>query len=255
MIRRINAYSVFILLAACTLFGATTAADSDYQQGVKALSSHDYTAAVHFFELAVSGDPDNVRFASEYRQAVIHNKEFDRSLRLFEKLAAEHPRSANVRLNFGFAYVDKIPAAGAITQVILANNALTEFTNAVQLEPSWINYYTRGMSYLFWPKIFNRTQFGIADLKKALRMQKSGPSHSYYVRTYIGLGDGYWKIGNPEKARSVWREGLKAFPDSETLKARLDQTDDQIKAAIDDAFDPNKRVDTDLRELWADSGK
>ena len=68
MIRRINAYSVFILVAVCTLLGATTTADSDYQQGVKALSSRDYPTAVHYFELAVSGDPDNVCFASEYRR-------------------------------------------------------------------------------------------------------------------------------------------------------------------------------------------
>src|SRR5262249_4434209 len=41
MIRRINAYSVFILilLAVYSFLGSTTTADSDYQQGVKALSS------------------------------------------------------------------------------------------------------------------------------------------------------------------------------------------------------------------------
>lgn len=255
MISRMIAFYVGVFLTICTFSAGTTTADSDYQQGVKALSSHDYPTAMRYFERAVSSEPDNVCFASEYRQAAIRSKEFDHSLHFFEGLAAAHPRSANVRLNFGFAYVDKIPAAGSITQVILANEALTEFTNAVQLEPSWINYYTRGMSYLFWPKIFKRTQFGITDLKKALRMQKSGPSHPYYVRTYIGLGDGYWKIGNPEKARATWREGLQAFPANETLKTRLAQSDDQLNAAIEDAFDPNKRVDTDLRELWADLGK
>jgi tetratricopeptide (TPR) repeat protein len=156
-------------------------------------------------------------------------------------------------LNFGFAYVDKIPAAGSITQVILANNALTEFTTAVELEPTWINYYTRGLSYLFWPKVFNRAPLGVDDLKHALKMQKSGPSHGYYVKTYIGLGDGYWKTGNLEKARAIWREGLKAFPGNAALKLRLEQEGDQLKETIEDAFDPGKRVNTDLRELWSDS--
>ena len=108
-------------------------------------------------------------------------------------MTVEHPTSANLYLNYGFAYVDKIPIAGSITQVILANNALTQFSKSIELQPSWIAYYTRGASYLFWPKIFNRAAFGVADLEKALDLQKTGPQRSYYVRTYISLGDGYWK--------------------------------------------------------------
>ena len=91
----------------------------------------------------------------------------------FEKLATTKPESANIHLNSGFAYVDKIPVAGSITQVILANNALTEFTKAVELQPSWIDFYTRGMSYLFWPKIFNRAPMGVADLEKAMKLQQA----------------------------------------------------------------------------------
>src|SRR5712691_9617308 len=124
-------------------------------------------------ESSLSADPDNIRFGSEYRQAVIQTKEYDRSLRFFEKLVADHPKSGNAHLNYGFAYVDKIPVAGAITQVILANNALTEFTRALEMKPTWIGYYTRGNSYLFWPRIFQRTHLGISDLQEALKMQRA----------------------------------------------------------------------------------
>jgi len=201
----------------------------------------------------VSGDPDNVRYASDYRQAAIQAKDFDRSVKFFEKLSSDHPKSANVHLNFGFAYVDKIPAAGSITQVILANNALKEFTKAVELEPSWIAYFTRGMSYLFWPKVFNRAEFGVADLQKALEMQKKGPRRAYYVKTYVGLGDGYWKTDDLKKAQATWKEGLKQFPGNPELKGRLAQKGDQLKATIEANFDPSKRVDTSLKEIWANS--
>jgi tetratricopeptide (TPR) repeat protein len=192
-----------------------------------------------------------VRYASEYRQAAIRAKEFDRSLQFFQKAVAEHPNSANLYLNFGFAYVDKIPAAGSITQVILANNAQTQFSKAIELQPNWIGYYTRGASYLFWPKVFNRAALGVADLRKAMEIQKKGPRHSYYVRTYIALGDGYWKTDDLEKARATWKQGLKEFPGNEQLKTRLSQQGDQLKATIEDQFDPNKRVNTDLSELWS----
>lgn len=239
----------FVMLSFWAL--SATTSDQEYQAGVKALAANNYSSAFQHLELAVSGDPDNTRYASDYRQAIIRGKEFDRSLEFFKKETGLHPNSANLHLNFGFAYVDKIPVAGSITQVVLANNALTEFSRAVELQPSWITYYTRGVSYLFWPKIFNRAPLGVADLLKAVEIQNKGPRHSYYVKTYIALGDGYWKTDQLDKAHATWQEGLKQFPENDQLKSRLALQGDQLKAAIEDQFDPAKRVNTDLRDLWS----
>jgi tetratricopeptide (TPR) repeat protein len=252
MVRKIS-YSLSIFLAVCLLCGPARATDSDYQQAMKALGSNDYANALRYFESAITDDPDNLMYSSEYRQVAIKSKDFDRVLSFFEKLAATKSQSSNVHLNFGFAYVDKIPVAGSITQVILANKALNEFTKAVELQPDWINLYTRGMSYLFWPKIFDRAPLGVADLEKALKIQAAGPKKSYYVKTYIALGDGYWKTDQLEKARATWQEGLKQFPDNQQLKARLDNKGDDLQKLIEANFDPNKRVNTDLRELWTSS--
>lgn len=201
-------------------------------------------------ESALKSEPDSIRNGSEYRQAVIAAGQYDRCIKFFEKLAADNPKAANALLNYGFAYVDKIPASGAITQVILANTALTQFTKSIEIQPSWISLYTRGNSYLYWPKIFNRAQLGVADLERALRMQKSEKVKSYHVRVYISLGDGYWKTDNLEKARAIWQEGSKLFPNNQPLKARLSKQGDELKVYIDDVLDPGKRVDTNLRELW-----
>jgi len=249
MTKKTFSYLFAVLMIVATQLAA--ASETDYQAGMKAIAVNDFSHGLHFLELAVTGDPENVRYASEYRQASIRGKEFDRSLKFFEKVVADHPNSANLHLNFGFAYVDKIPVAGSITQVILANNALTEFSKAVELQPSWLAYYTRGESFLFWPKIFNRASLGVVDLLKAMEIQKKGPRRSYYVKTYIALGDGYWKTDDLTKARAVWQEGLKEFPNNEQLKNRLALQGDQLKSAIEDQFDPGKRVDTDLRELWS----
>lgn len=252
MIRKLF-YSLSAFLLMCLLCGPSRAADSDYQQAIKALGTNDYANALHYFESAITDDPDNIRYSSEYRQVAIKSKDFDRPLNFFEKLAASKPQSANIHLNFGFAYVDKIPAAGSITQVILANKALIEFTKAVDLQTNWINLYTRGMSYLFWPKIFNRAPLGVADLERAMQIQATGPKKIYYVKTYLALGDGYWKTDQLEKARSLWQDGLKQFPDNQQLKSRLDHQGDDLQKIIEANFDPNKRVDTDLRELWTNS--
>lgn len=249
MIRKPRYFLLIGLL--CFFLASVHASDADYQQGVKALAENKYPEALHFLELAVTSDPDNVRYASDYRQAAIRAKDFERPVKFFEKAVADHPNSSNLHLNFGFSYVDKIPVAGSITQVILANNALTEFTKAIELQPTWIGYYTRGESYLFWPRIFNRASLGVADLEKAMEMQKKGPPKSYHVKAYIGLGDGYWKTDQPEKAKAIWREGLQQFPNNADLKARLSHEGDDLKNLIEAGFDPARRVNTDLSELWA----
>jgi tetratricopeptide (TPR) repeat protein len=240
------------VVAACVSSAASPAADSEFRQAMAALQLNDFVTGLHYLELAVADEPDNLRYASEYRQAIIRHKEFDRSIEFFAKLLADHPASANLHLNYGFAYVDKIPIEGSITQVILANNALGEFTKAVDLQSSWLAYYTRGASYLFWPKIFNKAPLGVADLEKALSMQKGGPKRSYYLRAYVALGDGYCKMEELDKARAAWQEGLRQFPDSSQLKDRITLHGDELVKLIENNFDPNKRVDTDLREIWSD---
>jgi tetratricopeptide (TPR) repeat protein len=259
---RVYAGLTSLLLAASWLVGA----DDAFEKAERAISAKDYATAITSLEEALTADPDSLRDASEYRQATIrrafaahandpHIKEgvpadYDREIAFFEKLTAANPKSANAFLNYGFSYVDKIPAAGTISQVILANNALGLFTKSIDLKPSWIALYTRGNSYLFWPKIFGKYPLGLADLERAYAIQKTESKKSYHVRVYISLGDAYWLTESADKAHAIWKEGFASFPDREPLKARLARGDDTMKEYLDSVLDPNKRVDTDLRELW-----
>jgi tetratricopeptide (TPR) repeat protein len=242
--------SLLIVLLALT--SAWADAEANHQNALKALAAKDYPTALTEFEAALTANADNIQYGSEYRQAVIQAKEYDRCIKFFEKLVADNPKSANAYLNFGFAYVDKIPASGTITQVILANTALSYFTKSLELKPSWIGYYTRGNSYLFWPKIFGRTPLGVADLEQAMKMQKQDAKKTYHIRAYISLGDAYWKMDEMAKAKEIWKEGLALFPESVPLKSRISKDGDDLKNYIEDVLDPGKRVDTNLQEIWTD---
>lgn len=203
------------------------------------------------FEQILEGQPDDLRAGNDYRVAVMLAGQYDRELTFFQRLVGAHPSASNAHLNYGFAYVDKIPVAGAITQVILANNALTEFTSALELRGSWIGYYTRGNSYLFWPRIFLKTHLGVADLEEALKIQRADKKRSYHVRTFVALGDAYWKMDELDRATATWRDGLARFPDNTALQVRLSKQGNDLKALIDGSYDRNKRVDTSLQDLWA----
>jgi tetratricopeptide (TPR) repeat protein len=201
-------------------------------------------------EAAVAADSEDLRAASDYRKAVIRAGESDRCLAFFDKLTAAHPQAANAWLNYGYAFVDKIPAAGSITQVILANNALKQFTRAIEIRKSWLALFTRGNSYLYWPKVFGRAPLGVADLEEAVALARADAKPKrVYVRSFVALGDGYWKTDQPEKARAVWKEGLERFPGDAQLQARLDREGDALASYIEEQLDPNKRVDTDLDPL------
>jgi tetratricopeptide (TPR) repeat protein len=270
MTRRTYIRLTAVVLPLCLTFASTLAAapgDEDYDRAEKALEAKQYDTALGYFESALNANPDSLRNASEYRQATLqralslqrivkgqphegHPTDFDREIAFFEKLTKAHPTSANAFLNYGFAYVDKIPAAGTISQVVLANTSLGLFTKSIELNASWIALYTRGNSYLYWPKIFGHAPDALADLQKAYEIQKKEPKKSYHLRVFVSLGDAYWKNDSEDKARAIWREGLKAFPGNESLKARLAKDGDELEEYITSVLDPGKRVDTDLRELW-----
>src|SRR6185369_4655547 len=168
----------------------------------------------------------------------------------FEKLVADHPQSAHAWLNDGYAYVDKIPAAGSITQVLLANDALKQFSKSIEIRKSWLNLFTRGNSYLYWPKVFGRAPLGVADLEEAVALARKDPKpKKVYARSFIALGDGYWKTDQPEKAKAVWQEGLKLFPGDAQLQARLSRDGDDLTTYVNDQLDSSKRVVTDLKPL------
>lgn len=235
------------------LGGSTLASDGSTLGGrtLAATAQGSNGADLAKLEQALAASPDDLRAGNDYRMEIIKAGQYDRALEFFKQLVASHPTAANAHLNYGFGYVDKIPAAGSITQVILANNALTQFTRSLELRPSWIGYYTRGNSYLFWPKIFGRTKLGIADLEEAMKIQKAEAKRSYHVRTYIALGDGYFKMDDVARATAIWKEGLSLFPGNEALTQRVAATPEGVQPLLDATYDPNKRVDTNLQELWS----
>jgi tetratricopeptide (TPR) repeat protein len=205
-------------------------------------------------ETALAAEPESLRLASEYRQAVIRTGAYDRALRFFEKLVAAHPNGPNGWLNYGYAYVDKIPTVGSISRVILANESLKRFTRAIELNQGWLALYTRGSSYLYWPKVFGKAPLGLADLEKAMALVKKEPKRQVYDRVYVSLGDACWKNDQLERARAVWRDGLALYPGEPQLQARLERAAKGVEAVNDylyEQLDPNRRVNTDLSPTWA----
>ena len=243
------------------LAGAEEAADL-HRKGLASLAAESWETAVDQLETATALAPNDLRIGTDYRQAVIAAATaaddpkvvYQRCIEFFEGLVEKHPDAANAYLNLAFAHVDKIPAEGAITQVLLANTSLGHFGKALELEESWLGYYSRGHAYLFWPPIFGRVDDGIADLEKAVAIsQAEGGGKAYYGRAWAALGDGYWRHDDVDKAREIWRQGLALYPDDPELAARIALTErEALDAFLDAHYDTTARVATHLKEIFGE---
>jgi tetratricopeptide (TPR) repeat protein len=198
-------------------------------------------------------DPASLRVAAEYRQLIIETGRYDRSIRLFERLAKDPRGGANGYLNLALANVDKVPVSGSLRRALLGREALDALTRAIAIEPTDLAYLIRGLVNLYYDQfVFHRTDKGVADLETARRLASSHPQVAYAPRILVALGDGYWRLNRRDQARDVWREGLAAFPEQQTFRVRLEARADQIPDIIERALDAGVRVDTTLRELYPD---
>jgi len=205
------------------------------------------------FETLLVQDPASLRSGAEYRQLIIETGQYDRSIRLFQRLARDQRGGANRYLNLALANVDKVPVAGSVRRALLGREALDALTRAIAIEPTDLAYLIRGLVNLYYDQfVFHRTDKGVADLEAARRLAAAHPGVLYAPRILVALGDGYWRLNKHEMARDVWREGLASFPGVDGFAVRLNARDAEIADIIEHALDAGVRVDTTLRELFPD---
>src|SRR5436305_155565 len=131
-------------------------------------------------ETRLAQDPGNLRIAAEYRQLVIECGRYDRSIKLFERLAKDPRGGANRYLNLALANVDKVPVSGSVRRALLGRDALDALTRAIAIEPTDLAYLIRGLVNLYYDQfVFHRTDKGVADLETARRLAGAHPGVLY----------------------------------------------------------------------------
>jgi len=204
-------------------------------------------------EARLTANPEDLKAGAEYRQIAIADNAYDRSIAFFEGLSARPNAGPHLYLNLSLAYVDKIPTVSAFRRISLGNKATKAVSRSIELQPSEVAYAVRGMVNLRFEKgFYHRTPQGVADLEQALRLSKAHPRSAYVALIYLALGDGYWRLKNPTKARETWQAGSGVFPADAQLRMRLTSPDNVVADTIDKQLDAGTRVDTTLREVFQD---
>jgi tetratricopeptide (TPR) repeat protein len=203
------------------------------------------------WETFLQANPDDLQAGAAYRQAVIAAREFDRAIGFFKALVSRHPTAQNASINLAMAYVDKIPTAKGMSQPFLGRDAIKQFGRVLTRGPNWLAYYTRGLIYLYYKPFMRLTRPGVEDLERALALQRAEPRRPYHARTFVALGDGYWKLNDLARARKVWTDGQAEFPSDPALEARLAKQGKDLQRVIAHALNADVRQDTSLSELFA----
>ena len=208
--------------------------------------------AIYDLERAVSTNPEDLRACAEYRQLIIASSEYDRAIKLLDRLSSRPNAGPNVFISLALAYVDKVPAASPFKRIFLGRDAMNAASRAIQHEPSLVAYYIRGLVALYYPEaVFHKARGGIADLEHARDMLAGLPAQPYHARVYVSLGDGYWKLKDLARAVASWTDGAGRFPADPALRSRLSTHGADRDWLVERALDPGTRVDTSLRELFA----
>jgi tetratricopeptide (TPR) repeat protein len=225
------------------------------ERAVPKLSTEELEKLLAEMEGALRKSLDGYRLASSYRSRCAAYDQHDRSIKFFQDVLAKEPGSQRARLELACAFVDKIPTCGGMAAIVskgtLARKSLDQLDAYLAKEAdSWIGHYTRGMNHLHWPRALMHSADASKDFAKCIELQEksgSGVTRPHYLRTHVCLGDAYTKNRQIEKARAVWQQGLKVFPDSKDLKDRLAIKDDgQLLKLVESQRSLEHPVDTDL---------
>lgn len=201
-------------------------------------------------EQSVAADPENLKVAAEYRQLAIADGAFDRTIDVFETLAKRKGSGPNVQISLALAYVDKVPTSGDIRRLYLGRDAMNALTKSIERRPSALAFYVRGVINLFYNAfIFHRADKGVADLTAALGLATPETPPLLVRKIYAALGDGYVRLQDVTKARSVWNEGLARYPDDMPLQNRVRAEGAALKDIVTTALYAGRRVDTTLRDM------
>lgn len=108
-------------------------------------------------------------------------------------------------------------------QGIVWAKASQAYDAAIKIKPEhWQARFGKAFGISMAPEFLGLKPVAIKQFEKLREIQGRQAPAKHHVQTYFRLGTLYKDMGNPEKAREVWDNGLKLFPDSRVLKSAME---------------------------------
>lgn len=135
------------------------------------------------------------------------------------------PKDPELHVALATAYVADLwnNTPQGVQQGVVWAKALRAYDAALKLDPDhWQARFGKAFGTSNIPEFLGQKPAAIKQFEELRALQERGAPEPHYVSTYLRLGTLYKDMGNNEKARQVWEDGLKFFPDSQALKDALE---------------------------------
>ncbi len=142
-----------------------------------------------------------------------------------QKEIAADPTNPELQVALATAYVAELwnNTADGPQRGIVWMKASAAYEAAIKLEPEhWTARFGKAFGESMAPEFLGMRPAAIRQFEELLEIQKRKAPEPHYAETYFRLGTLYKDAGNVEKARELWSEGLRLFPDNEELKGTIE---------------------------------
>lgn len=144
----------------------------------------------------------------------------DELVAAFEAAAKAAPNDTEAQMDLGNAYLAYLQLDSS--KWALSQKADQAFDRVLAIdETHWNARFTKAMSYTFWPDFLGKKKEAIAHFETLMTQQDARPAQPHESNTYLILGNLLEQRGEVDKAKEVWRRGLKRHPDDAQLLQKL----------------------------------
>ena len=138
----------------------------------------------------------------------------------FEAAAEAAPNDTGAQMDLGNAYLAYLQLDNS--KWALSQKADQSFDRVLAIDDThWNARFTKAMSYTFWPDFLGKKKEAIAHFETLMTQQDSRPAEAHESNTYLILGNLLEQRGETEKAKEVWRRGLRRHPGDAQLTAKV----------------------------------
>jgi tetratricopeptide (TPR) repeat protein len=149
----------------------------------------------------------------------------DEALAAFKAYAELNPNDADAHYGLGVALTSKFlgGASSTLETAALSAQADQAFSKALEIDDDHFSArWSKAFSYTFWPDFLGKGPEAIKHFEILRERHAGDPQKPMMKEVFHSLGNQYRKAGNFEKAKEVYEEGLKYFPDSERIRKQYD---------------------------------
>ncbi|MFI5402744.1 MAG: tetratricopeptide repeat protein [Planctomycetota bacterium] len=154
-----------------------------------------------------------------------HQDKISAVIAAIQKEVAADPTNPELQVALATAYIAELwnNTPQGPQQGIVWMKAAAAYDAAIKLEPEhWTARYGKAFGESMAPEFLGMRPGAIKQFEELLEIQNRKPPEPHFASTYFRLGTLYKDAGNVEKARELWKEGLRLFPDNEELKGTIE---------------------------------